>query len=184
LTKARDLANGGFGLVLIKPSSVVGGTDNGKGTVTVSGANVISFNNVFNSTYSNYKIMIRLIGSTDTAIKLRLRSGASDASGSDYTVQELQASSTSISGSRATGTAAVIGVSNSVYHAGISLDLFNPFIATPTSFVEVSNRSQSTAQFFGTSGVHTLSNSYDGFSILADSSYTLTGTISVYGYNN
>ncbi len=27
MTKARDLANGGFGLVLVKPSSVVGGTD-------------------------------------------------------------------------------------------------------------------------------------------------------------
>ncbi len=31
MTKARDLANGGFGLVLVKPSSVVNGTDNGKG---------------------------------------------------------------------------------------------------------------------------------------------------------
>ncbi len=34
MTKARDLANGGFGLVLMKPSSVVNGTDNGKGTVS------------------------------------------------------------------------------------------------------------------------------------------------------
>jgi hypothetical protein len=33
MTKARDNANGGFGLVLVKPSTVVNGTDNGKGTV-------------------------------------------------------------------------------------------------------------------------------------------------------
>jgi hypothetical protein len=42
MTKARDLANGGFGLVLIKPSSVVNGTDNGKGTVSFSGVTSVS----------------------------------------------------------------------------------------------------------------------------------------------
>jgi len=47
MTKARDLANGGFGLVLIKPSSVVNGTDNGKGTVSFSGVTSVSLNDVF-----------------------------------------------------------------------------------------------------------------------------------------
>ncbi len=55
MTKARDLANGGFGLVLIKPSSVVNGTDNGKGTVSFSGVTSVSLNDVFNATYTNYK---------------------------------------------------------------------------------------------------------------------------------
>ncbi len=63
MTKARDLANGGFGLVLVKPFSVVGGTDNGKGTVSFSGATTVSLNDVFSSTYMNYKIIINAIGS-------------------------------------------------------------------------------------------------------------------------
>jgi hypothetical protein len=44
MTKARDNANGGFGLVLVKPSSVVNGTDNGKGTVSFSAASTVSLN--------------------------------------------------------------------------------------------------------------------------------------------
>jgi hypothetical protein len=152
-------------------------------TTSFSGVTSQSISSVFSATYDNYRIMLRLLGSTDTAIKFRLRSGTTDASGSDYTVQELQASSTSISGSRSTGTSAVIGVSNSVYHAVICLDLFNPFAATPTSFAQLSNRSQSTAQVFSTTGIHTLSTSYDGITVLADSTYTLTGSASVYGYN-
>jgi len=60
MTKARDLANGGFGLVLVKPSSVVNGTDNGKGTVSFSAVGSVSLNNVFSSTYDNYRIMITL----------------------------------------------------------------------------------------------------------------------------
>jgi hypothetical protein len=126
---------------------------------------------------------LRLLGSTDTAIKFRLRASSTDASGSDYTVQELQANSTSVSGSRSTSTFAVVGVSNNVYHSAISLDLFSPFAASPTSFVSNSNRTQSTAQVFPTTGVHTLSTSYDGISWFADSTYTLTGSASIYGYN-
>jgi hypothetical protein len=49
MTKARDNANGGFGLVLVKPSTVVNGTDNGKGTVSFSGASTVSLNGCFNS---------------------------------------------------------------------------------------------------------------------------------------
>ncbi len=63
MTKARDLANGGFGLVLVKPSSVVNGTDNGKGTVSFSAQSTVSLNDVFSSTYMNYKIIINAIGS-------------------------------------------------------------------------------------------------------------------------
>ena len=59
MTKARDLANGGFGLVLIKPSTVVNGTDNGKGTVSFTTASSVSLNDVFNSTYTNYKIILK-----------------------------------------------------------------------------------------------------------------------------
>jgi hypothetical protein len=70
LTKARDLANGGFGLVLMKPSSVVNGTDNGKGTVSFSAAASVSLNDVFSSAYDNYKIVLNTVGSTDLALQI------------------------------------------------------------------------------------------------------------------
>ena len=82
MTKARDLANGGFGLVLIKPSSVVNGTDNGKGTVSFSGASSVSLNGVFSSTYKNYRISFDNItmptGAGATDLLLRLRAGGSN----------------------------------------------------------------------------------------------------------
>jgi hypothetical protein len=60
MTKARDNANGGFGLVLVKPSTVVNGTDNGKGTVSFSGASSVSLNDVFSWKYDRLNFGLRL----------------------------------------------------------------------------------------------------------------------------
>jgi len=143
-----------------------------------------SINDVFSATYDNYRIMIRLIGSSDTAIRLRLRTGGSDASGANYTYQEFQVNNATVSASRTSNsTNLVTGVTDANYHATIVLDVFNPFAATPTGFVAVSNRTQSVAQLQTNTGVHTLSTSYSGVTFFADSTFTLTGKVGIYGYN-
>jgi hypothetical protein len=83
LTKARDNANGGFGLVLMKPSTVVNGTDNGKGTVSFSAATSVSLNDVFSSTYDHYRVVLDAVG-LDVDFRFRLRASGSDNTTSNY----------------------------------------------------------------------------------------------------
>jgi len=183
MTKARDLANGGFGLVLVKPSSVVNGTDNGKGTVTFSAASSVSLNGVFSSTYTNYRIVFNVEHTVGLVVLyLRLRVSGTDATGANYNYQSLSADNT-ISGGRSqnqTSTEIAL-ISISVGNNG-STDIYRPFLANPTSFVghiiSAYNSPYGRTYF----SEHTPSTSYDGFTIFV-SSGTITGNISVYGYN-
>ncbi len=189
MTKARDLANGGFGLVLVKPSSVVGGTDNGKGTVSFSAASSVSLNDVFSATYKNYKIIFTGTGANDD-LKLRLRVGGSDASGSDYWY--LTAWMASNSASMQTPVVAENGTSLILGEIGSSsclatFDVNSPFLATTTTMNIHNSFSRGTStgnvrSYFG-GGFQDLATSYTGFTIFPTST-TMTGSISVYGYNN
>ena len=150
----------------------------------LSGVASQSISSVFSSTYTHYKILFQAVANIDNAFRIRMRSGSTDASGANYTFQELQANNTSVSGSRTSnGTSYVFAVSDATTKVGVSLEIFTPFIAEPTSFVANGNRTQNTSQYFATSGVHTLSTSYDGFTIINDGANTMTGNVSVYGYN-
>jgi hypothetical protein len=185
LTKARDLASGGFGLVLIKPSSVVGGTDNGKGTVSFSGVTNMSLNGVFNSTYDSYLVMIRdITGAGTSTFDLRLRGNNSDANGADY-YWGLALTNTSASSIPAGGAAATsFRVTNTVAAARgfVTLQISNPFATKVTMF-----NSTIIGEFSGNiaggagGGMHIPPNSYDGFSLLAGNNHS--ATVSVYGYN-
>ena len=187
MTKARDLASGGFGLVLIKPSSVVGGTDNGKGTVNFSGQTAVSLNGVFNSTYTNYKIIFHATGaSANASITYRIRANGSDASGSNYyragtfnynnsgTVSPLNASGTSFN--------LVDILAAAPNRTFLTIEVSQPNNATETMHTFFSAAQNSTSSYaFQGMGLHDLTIAYDGFTILFSSSSS--GTISVYGYN-
>jgi len=182
MTKARDLANGGFGLVLVKPSSVVNGTDNGKGTVSFSAASSVSFNGVFNSTYTNYKIVAYVKGSADAAGKFRFRTSSSDNTTSNYWwggYYQGYGATTTINpetGGGGVDAATISGVSSLA--GGFAADVFSPFSTDYTLVnapsAESYNR-QYSIQFRATT-------SFDGFTFYPGSG-TITGTISVYGYN-
>ena len=188
MTKARDLANGGFGLVLVKPSSVVGGTDNGKGTVSFSGASSVSLNNVFNSTYKNYRIILNAVGThsnpTTAGLNLRLRASGSDASSANtYDFIQILRNDSALTNSIASSDSTQIGFMGDRRMA-TTVDVFSPAEATFTPFV-VNQMTKGTVNTNGgtTSGIHIPQNAYDGFTIISGSG-TMTGTVSVYGYNN
>jgi hypothetical protein len=184
LTKARDLASGGFGLVLIKPSTVVNGTDNGKGTVSFSAASTVSLNNVFNSTYKNYKIFVDFTASTTLDINFRLRANNSDNStASSYNRQNMDANGSTLSSFRFAQTEHLMGGGASTAVNMITMDITRPFLADTTGFNIFNQRSQSNAWMMLASGFHNQSVSYDGITLLA-STGNITGSISVYGYNN
>jgi hypothetical protein len=186
MTKARDLANGGFGLVLVKPSSVVGGTDNGKGTVSFSGVGTsgISLNNVFSSTYDNYRINISITVSSSGSLNIRLRaSGSDNTTSNSYVRQILDAYTTTVGTSRATSTTWDIGGTSSTLINGYFVDLISPFKATATGYTSQAIRADSGGYLNPSTGTHNQTVSYDGITIYP-STGTFTGTISVYGYNN
>ena len=189
MTKARDLANGGFGLVLIKPSTVVNGTDNGKGTVSFSAASPVSFNNVFNSTYENYQILINLTNNSanDGDIYIRLRTSSSDASTSYYWGRrgwQTNSSGTDGSGSNVSAITVMTMDNSNTGNQHIQLNIFAPFLSQKTKASWIGTAQTDAGHAYGQFGGGFLDNttSYDGFS-LVNQNGTSTGTISVYGYN-
>ena len=190
MTKARDLANGGFGLVLIKPSTVVNGTDNGKGTVSFSAATSVALNGVFSSTYDNYRLILNIeYNSADASIDLKLRSGASDSSAS-YSYGRITVNRTGTSATQG-GNDAITGWrlgevdgDAPAHFFQCVLDIGLPFTTQYTTFNQVGSFITTTTQIFGTAGggTHGQSISYDGINIIPTAG-NITGRMSVYGYN-
>lgn len=190
MTKARDLANGGFGLVLVKPSTVVNGTDNGKGTVSFSGVSSVSLNDVFSATYDKYKLLLDVQCSATPEIRFRLRSSGSDNSTSNYYFTGFYSfsSDTTIGndnlyrGDPAANWAIGVGGTN---QTAINVDLVSPFLSsTYTGFVAQSGAMDGTNEAYSlnTNGGFSGTNSFTGFTIFPNSG-TMTGSVSVYGYN-
>ena len=186
MTKARDLANGGFGLVLVKPSSVVNGTDNGKGTVSFSGASTVSLNDVFSSIYDSYRIVCNVQPSTTADLQMRYRVSGSDNSTSNYNYEGFVARTTNANGSVSSTTNSTIhvigGINNGNANA-LAVEVYQPFNSDFTKHSVLGHMHDSTSyitSFRG--GVFAATTSFTGFTIFP-SSGTITGSVSVYGYN-
>jgi hypothetical protein len=183
MTKARDLANGGFGLVLIKPSTVVNGTDNGKGTVSFSAASSVSLNGVFNSTYDNYRMLTDIQGSGNMDILLRFRVSGSDASGANYNFVTTTLTSSAAATSLVNQTSNNCGFLRSEGRSSHIFEISRPFLAEKTRITINGTRAFDAVQGFIGNGEHQLTTSYDGFTLIASSGTFAAGTVSVYGYN-
>jgi hypothetical protein len=189
MTKARDLANGGFGLVLMKPSSVVNGTDNGKGTVSFSGTSV-TLNGVFNSTYDNYRVVFQVPTSSSTGYLLaQFCTGNSANSTSNYNnatwaFRSGNAQQVETANENDSQTNLLTTLGNG---AGASLDIINPFSSSYNTmmhgtayYVSGSTGSKILATIHGTR--FQTNTSFDGIKFNFGSN-TQIGTVSVYGYN-
>jgi len=155
-----------------------------------SSQSTVSLDNVFNSTYTNYKI---LINTGDPAspqlVTMRLRSGspASDiTSAIHYRMNFGQGTTGATSLIGLTQTSFGLGYAGNGSHFMVSMDIFHPFdstLKTAISGTGISNNSS----YNGITG-WTINNWYDattsvnGFSILFGAN--TTGTIRVYGYRN
>jgi hypothetical protein len=187
MTKARDLANGGFGLVLIKPSSVVGGTDNGKGTVSFSAASPVSLNDVFSARYDNYRIVIALTDSSATTnVFFRFRVSGSDNSNASYNYMfdgyTQGGGSVPFTAAGATQLNLYQRTSSDKTTAS-DLTCILPF-ATATTLLMGPTTAENTVNFYSGSwgGNFDTTTSFTGFTLIGESG-TLTGTVSVYGIN-
>jgi hypothetical protein len=190
MTKARDLANGGFGLVLVKPSTVVNGTDNGKGTVNFSAVSSVSLNGVFTSTYRHYRISLQLTAATaDADLQLRMRIGATTTATNYYYGGNLvifEGTNSIVNGNNTTQwPLGSIDTSNANIAQSYTMDIFSPQINRSTNLV-LKGWSQQTGgntYMLNFAGVQNDGTQFDGFSVIATAG-AVSGIVSVYGYNN
>ena len=179
------------GMVLMTPTSIAStGSGNSSsiganGSVTFSSCATLSLNGVFTSSYDNYMIVARGTGSSLTGVTARLRASGSDASGSNYTYQYLYATSTSVTGARtSSGTffdiCAAWGSGST--QSGDTIYFFGPYLSQPTAMrsVDISGDTTNNGRIFDVATTHSLSTSYDGFSLIPTSA-SITGLVSVYG---
>lgn len=169
------------GLFPVTATSVAGtGVTLGQsGRVSFTGATSVSVNGCFTAAFDNYKIVFSL--SSKTAVvdtTFRLRAAGVDASGANYNyVRGLDTGTSRVVASNATATSSVLDFGTSVDN---DLTLYAPFLTQASRFINLSA---------GPGGVatigcyHTLSSSYDGFTIAMPSGQ-VTGILRIYGYNN
>jgi len=146
-----------------------------------------SVNDVFSATYKNYLIQFNMSGSTtNTDVALRLRVSGADNSTSNYTRSGLFQSSTSITGQRLTGQTSWDGIAEVAtgVQSASQTTIFNPFATEYTSALQHNGAvvNGNITMSLRTYGIN-LTTSFTGFSIIAGSG-TLTGSLSVYGFNN
>ena len=164
-------------------------------TTSFSGVASQSINDVFSTTYDNYRIVINVNNSTTSAQSelIRLRVSGADNSSSNYRWSGLYifdataAPTVSGQGSNGLTTSFYIGGSSSTAgYTGVTvLDISNPFATKNTSFVSQAS-SYDQVGVRGTydtlGGSTSVTTSYTGFTLLSGSG-NITGSISVFGYS-
>jgi len=155
-------------------------------TTTLSAVSSQSFNDVFSATYNNYYIQMSLDGSTTAQdVNFRLRVASVDNSSANYNRSALFQSSTTVTGQLLTAQTSWAGVGGAIstQRQYSDLTVFNPFATQITGAIGngqelPSGNITQYRRMFGT----TVTTSYTGFTIFPVSG-TMSGTVSVYGYN-
>jgi len=152
-------------------------------TTSFSGVSSQSINDVFNATYDNYKILINLSTVSSTgSLQMRLRVGGVDNTGAtSYQRSGYRSEPGGLTNSTSASTLWFLSQLTSGYSFKMPMEILDPFktvgtIAYLTSFDQASNYS------YGLNMTHIDSTSYTGFTLIP-SAGTITGNVSVYGYN-
>jgi hypothetical protein len=175
------------GIRICKPTSVTySGTSAsivGQGSVEFSAVTSLSLNGVFSSDFDNYMIVVRATTSAGVGLGIRLRTSGTDATATNYTRQTLNAYGTTVNSARATSDSRFSG--GDLYNTqrgGFIHHLYGPYLSQPTAHRMVSSVDYLSATIFDASGTHSLSTSYDGFTLyLISAGPNITGQLTVYG---
>ena len=183
------------GLTLLTPPSITAtggsGSIGANGSVAFTSASAISLNSIFSSSYTNYRILInQSSASTVSTMRFRMRSGSTDDSGANYALAGIytRSDNATIASWRDPYTSLsswYLGEYHSSTPTPYSLDIFNPNVASKTGISLIAagyNDTSHTIFNFTHQGLHVPATAYDGFTIYAASG-TITGTVTVYGYN-
>lgn len=181
-------------MVLIKPTSVtISGTStatiSNRGSITysnITSTQKLSLNGIFTSSYRNYIVYHQSVASGSGATtyeNIQLRSSGSDAIGGNYNNQWFGYTSSQVSG-RASGATRFYGMEISAGRIGEIYYFFGPQLADQTSYIQYGTSERGTISHYNQMAIHTLGNSYDGFTLYPDGvNCTLDGKIAIYGFN-
>ena len=188
MTRSRQTADWGSraGLAKIVPSSVAVGSGTGSasttGLVTFSGASSVSLNGCFSSTYTNYRIVGQLGVSSAQDYYFRLRAGTTDNNSNSYRIGRYYVGQESSLGAgsqnNTTATEVVIGTLGTP-KTSFFIEIANPQQTDYTTSLSISSGYY--AQWVN--GSFIANTSFDGITIFSGSGGTMSGTVSVLGYN-
>jgi hypothetical protein len=152
------------------------------------GSTGVSLNNVFTSSYRNYKIIVSNLGGSGATqnLRFRLRKNGTDNSSSIYYIQYLSATSTTVAANRvSTQSSWNIGDVRDQGPMASIFDVLCPQISTQKTNLINTSMTNSTSEpilYFAVQ-THDLATSadFDGFTIYPASG-NMYGYVSVYGY--
>ena len=157
--------------------------------VAFSTTSAVNCDNVFTSTYKNYKIMVvakNVASNLAADASFRMRASAS-ATTTGYNSQRLNAYSPTVStSSNALGTDEWYGFGlsgNDRGNNGATIELYYPQLASYTSYNSngfYANAGNGTTEIFNSSGMLANTTQYDGIGFIFDNNST--GAIFIYGY--
>jgi hypothetical protein len=163
-------------------------------TTSFSGATQVDFTNVFTSAYDSYRVEFHFWTATVSENHFfRLRDSGGILIGTNYLTQRLEQSGATVTGVNVGGGLSTTWfpsfiVQSSTAGAGVSgyMDIYQPQKADYTRATGAICRTDSTSgatsvQF---AGLYNLTTVLTGFSLVRNSTATMTGKVSVYGIRN
>ena len=167
-----SFAAGGNGLVCVKAETALSGSSS-------------TADNVFTTTYTNYRIVVRYTTTANT-LNMQLRASAVNTT-SNYNFQLLEASSTTVAGARTgpTSSATIGDNSSGSFFSLAVLDLSGPKLAEPTvynSFCTRNNGAYTASRTINLAGNQSDSTAFDGINFLVATG-TMSGSYTIYGYS-
>ena len=152
-------------------------------TTSFSAVSSQSINDVFSTTYDDYRIIIVASSATaGTDLTLRVRVSGSDLSTGTYTYNRIIGDGGTLNSARSSAQTSIrCGNTTLSEETSYIIDVVNPFLTKRTVFTINNSNQGSGAALDMTAAVVTNDTSYTGFTILSGNN--LTGRLSVYGYN-
>ena len=152
-------------------------------TTSFSGVASQSINDVFSTTYDRYAIKLNMTASSSLNLFMRLRVSGADNSSANYRSQYVRGLAGTPGSARTTGdTSWQVGVVDTV-NSYLDMEILNPFQTAITSGRSefASSTSGDIDNYLWKHGI-SVTTSYTGFTFFP-SSGSVTGSVSVYGYN-
>jgi hypothetical protein len=149
----------------------------------------VSINDVFSATYDDYKVIFHLDSTSSTSHEpvFRLRVGGADLSSSSYNGSAIFTSTTNVAAGSYSTTRTNWAFGDGAIAQGVTffMELGNPFRTTGKHTAwwynwGIAGGNDAMKLFLGQVAAGT---SYTGFSIVNIGTGTITGSVSVYGYN-
>jgi len=184
-TNIQHPSAGSPNLVLAADGSVSGGAGLGGlvhlHTEDFTAQPSVSIDDVFDSTYDNYRVIVNITGSTSAFHYMRFRASGSTDSTSNYAHQQFDVNGTGVSAGRSTSRTNIRITYQDTGDGAIAIDVFSPFLSKGSTVYSNGISTYAGAYVIQWVGSYGASTSFDGFSVTADAG-TMTGSLSVYGY--